>query len=728
MQHNTDSFKSPRMTVFCIKYVINCMQVKACVDAMIKLNCINKIMMEMCLPLLYQTDYDQNFWKESPKEYVYSATYKTEDHNMVKNAVTDLLQKICEVEVNKKREFLRQYIQEITVKLNQLTQPGQNAPALMKECLLHGIEAVVDQFITDREIRSCLPQLLATHLLPILREDTNCGQLAYRVCSLYSRIGYFIKYNPDVHDEFCKLVCQAIVRGAIPTQIKAAEALSVLVQNQYELKEKIAQELDFILKKVLEMIELYDFDGLVDTLKTIINSFQYEIGPHSAKVFDGLKVAYYNYKSSINSCKGVDEKEAEVAEAEIGADTCLSAMSNLVNSNLLPEVYHSIAKPILEMVNLCILEEDETNFPTCISMLNMVISKAPVLPDFLVAYYPVLCYMIAGKPRRDFTKHPNSLNDEQFEHVVAKVAQREDVLDDIHLLSTCLQNFTTKLADGMADYCDFFGTSFIELYYQVMDAIGQICKEGDSCDLVWPLKMGIALLENLNPATHIEPILLMVDQILNRENITSRVIMSGIAVFSVAFLRDLPKTMEVLNTKLVHREYIQKWFSEINNSKATNQTNKIYFIRALLSFLQADSRLLPNGLNLKQVMSSFIDLSEDYIETKLDEADPDYEASEEESDELEMLYEDEDDEWDEDEDFEPEEECQYYSKVLLGCPVIERFGADGSPALGSLEALISNQDQLGRLQKVIEKARRCQKLLDEQKEEARKHASAIKPF
>lgn len=720
-------FVSPRSCVFAIKYVMNCMQIKVCLESLIRQNCINTILMEMCLPLLCQTAKDREVWKDSPKDFIYSATYQTEDSNMVKHAAKDLLQKICSLEINKNKQFLREFIVQITDKLNILAQQGPEC-ALQKECLLHGIEAVVDQFSTDRQIRNSLPLLLELHLLPILRDDAAMGILSFRVCSLYSRIGYFIKYNAGIHVEFCQLVCQAIIKGQVPTQIKAAEALSVLVQNQLELKEFIVQDLEFILKKLLEMMEQYDCEGLVDTLKTVISSYQAEIGPHSAKVFDGLKVAYYNYRSDINSCKGANDKDSEIAEAEIGAENCLSAMNNLVHSNLLPDVYLAISKSILQLVNICILEDDETNFPTCISMLNMVVCKIPALHEALVAYYPIICYMIAGKPKRDFTKHPSALNDEQFERVLEKVDKREDVLEDVHLTSTCLQNFAAKLGDRMSSVCDFFGTSFVDLFYQAMDGIGMVCKEGDSADLVWPLKMGVALLENLPPQDHIQPVLLMVDQILNQPNITNRVISTGISVFSVAFMRDLPKTMQVLESKLGGRSYIQKWFEEVSNTKAMNNTNMVYFIRALMSFLEVDPKILPTGLNLQQVLTSFIELAEDYVETKLDEADPDYEASEEESDEFEMMYDDEDDEWDEDEDYEADEKCHYYSNMLLSCPIIDRFGAQGSPVLGPMELLLKDQAQASRLQKIIEKARRCLQLAEEQKAEACRLAAGISPF
>lgn len=720
-------FVSPRSCVFAIKYVMNCMQVKTCLDSLIKRNCMNMILMEMCLPLLCQTTKDREVWQDSPKDFIYSATYQTEDANMVKHAAKDLLQKICSLEIDKQKRFLRDFIGQITEKLNMLAERGPEG-AMQQECLLHGIEAVVDQFSTDRDIRKSLPILLERHLLPILSQDTVRGILSYRVCSLYSRIGYFIKYNPSVHGEFCRLVCQAITQGQIPTQIKAAEALSVLVQNQHELKDLIVPDLEFILKKLLGMMDEYDCEGLVDTLRTIIGSFQAEIGPHSASVFEGLKTAYYGYKSGINSWKGANDKDVEVAEAEIGAESCLAAMSNLVHSNLLPKVYEEISKPIIELVNICILEDDETNFPTCISMLNMLVCKVPVVKDALMAYYPIICYMIAGKPNRNFTTHPSALGDEQFERVLAKVDKREDVLEDVHLTSTCLQNFVARLGDRMCTICDFYGTSFVDLLYHTIEGIGMVCKEGDSSDLVWPLKMGVALLENLAPKEHIEPVLLMVNHILNTPNIPNRVIATGISVFSVAFARDLPKTMEVLETRLSGGNYVQKWFEEISNTAAMNSNNQVYFIRALMSFLEVNSSVLPKGLNLRQVLASFVDLAEDYVETKLDEADPDYEASEEDSDDLQMMYDDEDEEWDEDEDYEADEGCHYQSKLLLGCPIIDRFGAQGSPVLGPIGPLLENDAQSSRLQKIIEKARRCLELAEEQESQARRLASGLTPF
>jgi hypothetical protein len=738
MQSSFTTFVSPRTLVFCVKYIINCFQVNSCLDTVLKNPAhMNTIMMEMCLPLLCQTEYDHHLREIDTKEFMYSVTYKTEDHNMVKNAAAELLQKICEIEVDKKKQFLHQYIGSINQRLLALKDKNDKSSIIQKECLLHGIEVVVDQFVTDREIRNSLTNLLSGHLLPILEADKHSfGILAFRICSLYSRIGYFIKYNGPTHIEFCKLVCQAIDKGPDPTKIKAAEALSVLVQNQYELKEMISGELDFILKKLLEMIEQFDFDGLVDTLKTIINSFQFEIGPHSAKVFEGLKTAFYNYKSDLNSYRGVEEREAECAQAEIAAETCMTAMNNLIQSNLLPQVYESIAKSVLEMLHLCILEDDEANFPTCMSMLNIVISKAPRLTNELIAYYPILCYFVIGNPRHQgsaYLHDPKDLGDEQFEAVVAKMNRKQDVLEDIHLISTCLQNFTIKLGDSINTMTDFFGKSFLDRYYQAMDGIGAVCKEGDLSDLVWALKMGMALLENLTTealraGNHIEMVFQMTDQILNTHDIPHRVISTGIAVFSIAFLRDLPTTMQVLQKKFPHRNYIEKWFFEIGKCKTASQTNKTYFLRALQSFLDADRKSLPEGLDLRQVLAAFINLAEDFIEYKLDQADPDYEASEEESDEFEMIYDDEDDEWDEDEDYEPEEQCYYYSRILQGCPIIERFGADGTPNMVSISGLFQSSEQKAALESVIQKARHCLRLNEDQEALARQAASGIKAF
>ena len=728
MHSSSRKFISPRNLTFCCKYVMNCLQVRTSEQKMIQQNCLNMIMMEMCLPLLCQNDHDRHLWEQEPTQYIYSVSHVTEDHNMVKNSVKELLQKICLIEVDKKRVYLREYITKICERLTALTGNDENS-IIQKECLLHGIETVVDQFMTDREIRNSLPGLLANQLLPVLRQDDKFGILAFRVCSLYSRIGYFIKFDPDVHITFCQLICQALVRGPIPTQIKAAEALSVLVEFQVELKGLLSNELEFIIKTLLQMIDKFDFDGLVESLKVIIKSFDQEIGPHSAKVFDGLKVAYYGYKSNLNTYKGSEDKENEISELDAAADACILAMNNLIHSNLLPEVYFEISKPVIELLNLCILEEDEINFPICLSMLNKLLSKTSKLTDSLVAYFPVLCYIVIGKPNKDYQHNPSLLADEQFEAVVAKVNKKDHILDEIHILTACLENFTLKLGEDISQNRDFYGTKFVDLYYQVMDGIGAVCKEGDSGELVWPLKMGMALLENLNPVNHIEPVLQMVDQILARNNLPSRVISSGISVFSVAFVTNLTSTLQILNSKYGNKNYVQKWFQEVGNSKSASMNNKIYFIRALLSFLDANANSLPQGLNLQLVWAAFIDLSEDLIQCRLEENDPDYEASDDEDEDgdHDFLYDDEDVSWDEDADFEEEEECHYYSRMLNGCPIIERFKENGYPDLGPNGHLLS-ESQAATLKTTIEKARRVQQLTDEKNSYSKKLASGIKQF
>lgn len=669
-EHNEGRYVSPRTLTFCLKLVANCIGITRCLAEM--KNYLEKIMLEYCVPLLALNQKDEEYWNHEPIQFIYSENCKTDDHNMLKNAAEELLKKIAETRPEPKSQpFVHNLKNFVFICLETMENPltKQRIDPLAKDCLLHALQATTDVYKLDRQIRNELEGFAERHIIPELMSDSDI--LKYRCLFLYSRIGYFFTFK---NEETCLKACQGVsscmASKSLPLKIAGTEAMCVLLRNA-AARRQMQADLEAMLKIILELLNEIDYDGLVHSLEAIIDTFEDEIGGQAAKLIEGLGLAYYNYKSNLNSAKGQQtDEEAEAGESERAASACLETIANLLKANLTQELYRDCIDPILKILNMTILERDEVDFQNSLTLLNLLLYKNDQLNDNLTFYFPILCYFVIGRPSGQVQMDISGFN-EQFQEVLEKVDSKSEWFEDVGMITACMLNFLQKCGDSFLEAKDFFGVSFVDLTFKVVQELIQ--KSLDQMH-VHCLQFGVKLLngflENFRHKVdgHMETIVGMVDELLRMDAKSNTTIGWLLSTVSVALWYNPELAFKVFATK--DSQTLQGWFESFD--LMTSEQDRERKLQALTQILLVRPEALPSFIRLGPVMIEIYKTAELLYEAKKCDQDDDGDYENSYNSEYSDLYDDEDDAWSEDEDFEEEfENLCYDSPLLRQCAVLE---------------------------------------------------------
>lgn len=669
-QHNEGMFISPRTLTFCLKLVGNSISISHCFNQMV--NFLEKIMLEYCVPLLALNQKDEDYWVNEPIQFIYSENCKTDDHNMLKNAAEELIKKIAETRPEPKAQpFIHNLKNFVFISLETMENPltKQKIDPLSKEYLLHALQTTTDVYKLDRLIRNDLEGFTDRHIIPELFSDSDI--LKYRCLALYSRIGYFFAFK---NDQACLKACQGITScmgsKLLPLKIAATEAMCALLRNPVA-KTQMIGEMDRMLKIILELLNEIDYDGLIHSLETIIEIYENDIGSEAAKIIEGLGMAYYNYKGNLNANKGQpNEEENEVGESERAASACLETMANLMKNNLSQALYKDCIDPILKILNITILENDDVDFQNSMTLLNLLVYKNNEIDNTLAFYFPIVCYFIIGKSEGNLKMDISNFN-EQAQEVLSKVTAKTQWFEDVGMITACMLNFFQKCGQGFLQMEDCFGVPFIELTFRVVQELIQ--KSLDQMH-VHCLQFGVKLLNGLMENfrgqidNHMNSILGMVDELLNLDTKSNTTINWLLSVISVAIWYNPELTFSFFNNK--NSRSLEGWFESFNLMTSEQDRERKLF--ALTHILMVRSDSLPQFVHLGPVMNEIFKTTHMLIESKKCDIEDDGDYNDSYNSEYSDYYDDEEDEWSEDEDYEEEFDNIFYDSPLLSSsPVVE---------------------------------------------------------
>ena len=629
---------------FCLKVISNCISIKHCAEMMLPY--LETIMLQYCLPLLAFNEKDEEYWKLEPMQFIYSENCKSDDHNMLKNAAEELIKKIAEHRPQPKASpFIHNLTNFIFGSLSKMENLLSHEPVdlISKEYMLHALQATTDTYKLDKKIRSELEGFTETQLLPELHGDSDF--LKYRSLVLYSRIGFFFEFkNKDACLKACQGISSCMASKAIPLKIAAAESMCVLLRNA-QAREEMRNYLVKMIEIILELLNEVEYDGLINSLEAIIESFEKDIGPHSAKIIEGLGLAYYNYKGNLNANKGPNnEIEQEQTESERAASACLQTMVNLLKANLSQDIYNMCIDPILKIFNITLLENDEIDFQNSLALLNLLVYKNDNINDTLAFYFPILCYLIIGRPQGN----PNmdiSIFSDQMQEVLARVTARPEWHEDVGVLTACMMNFFQKCGDKFLDIRDCYGTSFMELTFAVIKTLVQKSLDirHNHC-LQFALKLMVGLMENFRGKidNQMELILGMADELINMEDRSNTTISWLLSVISVAIWYNPELTFSYFAQK---PRTLQGWFESF--SLLTSEQDRDRKLFALSHILITQPDYLPKDLQMSVIMQEIFKTTQSLLESKMYDLEDDGEYNASYDSEYDDYYDDEDDAWSE---------------------------------------------------------------------------------
>ena len=88
---------------------------------------------------------------------------------------------------------------------------------------------------------------------------------------------------------------------------------------------------------------------------------------------------------------------------------CLTAINNLLFANLNSHSISKIQPRITKLVEDAFFEEDSEELERCLELLNLVLYSGSQIDNIFKFYFPLLAYMVIGRPNTDPTKDMNPL-------------------------------------------------------------------------------------------------------------------------------------------------------------------------------------------------------------------------------------------------------------------------------------------------------------------------------
>lgn len=215
----------------------------------------------------------------------------------------------------------------------------------------------------------------------------------------------------SVYAQILPPVCQNMQNKNLPVRVNAVMALNTLIDVP-EIKEAMVGELHIILTSILKLMNEIDLDHLVKALKEITVEFDDKIGPYAVDLVKSLAESFVKYKQ--NAYKNSKENQANLllmdedgSESNLAAEMCLDAINNILRIDLPEDVYTNVGPTIIGLFDMALLSNSPTCLEKSLSFLNIVIYKYKgALPQDLVFYFPLLCYLVSGFPHSD---HLNQL-------------------------------------------------------------------------------------------------------------------------------------------------------------------------------------------------------------------------------------------------------------------------------------------------------------------------------
>lgn len=613
---NANIYVSPKTVCHSLTTVRNSLEI----DAIFKMaeKHLEPMLLDYILPLLALNNKDEEYWKTEPDQFIYSQRVKSDDHNLLKNAAEETIFYLSGIEVEKEL-LLYKIVNFIGFCFIQGCNPRNSAVVdpLQKEYLYNAMEIVGERMQYHKPLIQTLPDFFEKFVIPELVSDHEV--IRARACSVFSSLGAIVEYkNENMYGMACQGICSCLSSKSLPIKVAAAESLHVLLLHPVA-RDMLASDLENILDLILDLMNQIELDELVVALEGIIKEFGGRAGKYTVRLIEGLTMAFFQYKNNGSTSKNDNEGADELLgdESTRAAEASLNTINNILKSNLDNQVYMDVGKFILQIFNSTILSCDDVCFDKCLGLLNLLLYKSSRLDDQLVFYFPLICYLIIGKPAGnpnvDITTFP-----EELQEVILKVNTKRKWFESLCPVVGCFLNFMQKCGQDFLRGSDFFGNSFMDLLFLVIKKIGAECMSTKQYgNLLYSLRIIMGLLENFRGKVdnHLMSILTIVRELLNECQGNKNSLRSMILQVVAMMLWYNPSfTVEMLRSQNYFEELLLVWFEHLANFETEHEKERELY--GIVSLLSLPGGTLPRELQIGSVMREVLQVSKQLLDLK----------------------------------------------------------------------------------------------------------------
>ena len=294
---------------------------------------------------------------------------------------------------------------------------------------------------------------------------------------------------------------------------------------------------------------------------------------------------------------------------------------------------------------MTLLSGKEDDIRIVISMLCRLLYKLETIPDNLLLYYPLLCYIWLGKPTSNLQMDPKD-----FGNDINTLLTSDDVtiwsshLDDFCIVG-CILNFIKKAGDNFINGCDFYGIQFTQLLINLVLKIGEksfipvtkIClKERqnhhayDEIDFMMVMRCVIGLIENNKGKIDnlMQEIVKIVIELLLGEERTKYFRRFLYQVLATMFWYNINGVFKVMTTTPFSQQNaitILQGFQE-NMLTYTSETEKERILHAINAILSLGPDSLPPCIDINSLMNTAVVLSHQIVEHRNNDIEDDDKA------------------------------------------------------------------------------------------------------
>lgn len=442
-----------------LKELITCLQYLLDSDAVDEKHkgAMEKFLFEDVFDLVRFTEEDQELFQDNPVEYFRINDENNHDYSVAGHAL-NIFGKCF-----KQRGHLKAFMKFVGEALATKTHPRTKQPVTVIdiEAFFHIIEAHSMAVLRIKNIAEIMAGLLQNFVQPELRSEH--GFMRMRACKMVTMYGS-AALKPELLKQLSDGVIKCMTDKELPVRSCAAQALETLLK-QKDLREHFLPNLAEILKVYVLLVNEFENETLIASLKGIFEMYSEVIGPYAVDLVRSLVELFFKCLEKERKAEEEGEdnskNDKEMMESGFACQGCLSAIEEVLRSSvdksLLPTLY-TLVEPILEQG----FHDSALDYLSEIAaILNTFIYSFEVLPDGIWAWFVIICHSVVARPQKpadfppwvtdNFKKIYNELPGDDF--------ASEFFLD----LNQVLRNFINKGFPSLFEKKDFYGVRLFDL-------------------------------------------------------------------------------------------------------------------------------------------------------------------------------------------------------------------------------------------------------------------------
>lgn len=315
-----------------------------------------KLLVNICLSLLYRTQSDEELWTDNPLDFIRKEEEIGKAYYSKKTSAVTLMNSLCGI------KYLFAFFNYIKSELGKIVE----APNMVrKEALLMALGCVSDLTRTYGKLQEDVEGILFTHVFPEF--NSSNGIMKYRAPWVYARYGQIQFKNKDQQHLVFTAMCKLMVDKDLPVRYSAAVSLPRVLHWEIS-KASLSKEIQNLLQIYLKLINEIESEELVESLESIISTFPDEIRPYA------LELSQYLVESFENTViRTQHERNEDKNSAAISTLNAISKIIDVFNKN--SDEIIKLSQNLAEVLKFCLKNSDF--FEESANILSCLLYYAP---------------------------------------------------------------------------------------------------------------------------------------------------------------------------------------------------------------------------------------------------------------------------------------------------------------------------------------------------------------